>query len=377
MNSVKKNNAGFTLIELLITIVIIAVVAVPFVNSFIQAIQTNAKARKLQNATLAAQDIAEEFKAEPLSKLLDKYTYTTSKGDGQKFDVYTFKDVYIKGTDGEDFYATITLDPNTYVVDEDGNGINGASLPMFSDLYGGDTVVIYKQYIAADNSVKTLFAGVLEESELSSFDVKKAEKVCDVDIKCTEKENGSKYIYEYTITLNVKYIYNGKTSNASRKVITKSYGEDSRHSVYLLAPIFDDDTAVAIDEEGNYYSTDAINIAYEYSGETSRQPKFAFYIAEQNKKNGYDEEKLSRINPSNIKITYDSNESTLASYDSEDKLLKINTNVGKKVDDTVSTGGLTYTDEYLGKMLYYMLIDVRYNKKDGEVLTTFTTAKEE
>ena len=36
MDSIKKNNSGFTLIELLLTIVIIGIISVPFLNSFIQ-----------------------------------------------------------------------------------------------------------------------------------------------------------------------------------------------------------------------------------------------------------------------------------------------------------------------------------------------------
>lgn len=363
MNSIKKNNKGFTLIELLITIVIIGIVAVPFLNSFIQAMNNNVRARRLQNATLAAQSLAEEFKADTLSDLLEdyagKYTISTPT-DG--LDVYTFSNIKITGADGEDFYLNLELDPNV-VTDSDGNVVNGVSLPLFSSLYGGNTLMIFKQYVDPDPSANRATS----------------QKVCDISVKCKESSSGTEKIYTYTVDFSIYYILqDGSTTVPVNKTTSKSYKQDELQTAYLLAPVFDTYSVTGVDLDGNYYATDKINISYEYDGNTSTQPEFTFYFAEQTSVNKSDGIKLSRINPANVTVKIETEPSVmLESYNSKNNKFKINTNVGKRVAETVGDGTLTYSEDNIGKSLFLMNIEVRYGSETGEVLTTFTTTKEE
>lgn len=361
MNSIKKNNSGFTLVELLITIVIIGIVAVPFLNSFINAMDINVSARRLQNATLAAQDLAEEFKAEPLSELLDKYAYSiTSETD--KLDVYKFDTMQVEGIDGEDFFINLELDPNI-VYDADGECINGNALPMFSNLYGGDTLIMFKQYVEPDVTV----------------DRATHKKICNINVTCQENALADgKFSYTYTFELETMYEKSdGTRTSAIKKTVEKTYSDTDKHTAYLLAPVFDKYTETFTDVEGNYYATDTINIKYTYLGGADRQKDFTFYLAEQAKKNEGNPEKYSRLNPENINITYGSETKNINVYDSERNKFKINTNTGKKLDDTASEGSLTYDPNNISESLFLMTVEVRYRSEDGKVLTTFTTTKEE
>ena len=369
MNSIKKNNSGFTLIELLITIVIIGIIAVPFLNSFVQAMRINVEARRLQNATLAAQDLAEEFKAETISDLLNSSEYG-SKFEEQEYTVngkkvmgYQVSNIEVEGADGEDFFINVKLDPSA-VVDAAGTAVNGELLPLFSNLYGGDTLILFKQYVESD--------GTVNKTE--------HKKIANIDIICQETHiSGDNYSYKYTVSLEVRYEKNdGTSAGGSTKVVEKTYSGDDKHTMYLLASVFDKYTDTLTNgTEGNYYATDIINIKYTYLGDSERQKDFTFYLVEQAPKNMNDPEKVSRLNPNNINITYGSETKSLEDYESEDSKFKINTNVDKPHDNSVSTGSLTYDPNNVGESLFLMNIEVKYGKADGEVLTTFTTTKEE
>lgn len=72
----KNQNAGFSLIELLVAITILLIVTIPILHSFITASKTNAKAKKIMQATSTAQNIMEELKAYTLEELKTTYTLT-------------------------------------------------------------------------------------------------------------------------------------------------------------------------------------------------------------------------------------------------------------------------------------------------------------
>lgn len=368
MNSIKKNNSGFTLIELLITIVIIGIISIPFLNSFIQAINMNVEARRLQNATTAAQDLAEEFKADSLSDLLDKYAYTITTEAG-KLDVYKFKTMEVKGADGEKFFVDVELDPNI-VYDSTGACINGNTLPMFSNLFGGDTTIIFKQYVESDTSV-----------DKSTMD-----KTCNVDIVCTQNESAGVSTYSYEITLTINYTYktgSGTAPAAVTKKIEKTYSEDDKHTIYLLASVFDTYSNTLTDADLNYYASDKINITYQYNGDDTKQKDVTFYLAEQPRTSSKNNLLLSRLNPTNITVKVGTEIKNLTTYISEDSNFKINTNAGKRMEDTegekafATEGSLTYDPNNISQSLYMMNISVRYGSKDADVITTFTTTKEE
>ena len=82
-----KKNGGFTLVEILIAITILGIIVVPFMHSFVTASRTNAKSKKLQNATALASNLMEEIKANSIEDLAFQFNYPV-RGDGTtRFDI--------------------------------------------------------------------------------------------------------------------------------------------------------------------------------------------------------------------------------------------------------------------------------------------------
>ncbi len=65
-----KNNKGFSLVELLIGVAILGIIAIPLINIFIVSTNTFERSRKMGEATLVAQSIAESIEAETFSDIL-------------------------------------------------------------------------------------------------------------------------------------------------------------------------------------------------------------------------------------------------------------------------------------------------------------------
>ena len=55
----KDDNRGITLVELIVSIAILAIIVLPFLNAFVTATKTNVKARNKMNATHLATNIME------------------------------------------------------------------------------------------------------------------------------------------------------------------------------------------------------------------------------------------------------------------------------------------------------------------------------
>ena len=55
------NNNGFSFVELLVSITILAILVVPLLNSFVTAARTNAKAKRVLEATTAGQNLVEQI----------------------------------------------------------------------------------------------------------------------------------------------------------------------------------------------------------------------------------------------------------------------------------------------------------------------------
>ena len=66
----RAGNGGYSLVELLIAIVILGLIVGPLLHTFVTASGTSARSRKIGDATLAAQNIAEAAEANGLSSLL-------------------------------------------------------------------------------------------------------------------------------------------------------------------------------------------------------------------------------------------------------------------------------------------------------------------
>ncbi|MDD6186796.1 MAG: prepilin-type N-terminal cleavage/methylation domain-containing protein [Oscillospiraceae bacterium] len=85
----KKDNktGGFTLIEVIIAVTILAIITTPLLRMFTSAAKTNAKAKKVMQATTIAQNIVEDFKAYSMEDLSRKINNYNKDETGADFDI--------------------------------------------------------------------------------------------------------------------------------------------------------------------------------------------------------------------------------------------------------------------------------------------------
>ena len=372
--SKKLNNKGMSLVEILVTVAIIAIIAAPLINSFLNAMQVNSKARTIQNGTAVAQDTAELFKVFDVATLVDSYeadgvtvTYDDATG------VYTFEGIEAAGADGESFVVDVKLDPTQYKTDA-GSGkveVNDVNLPVFSGLYGSDCIMLYRQYAGPDEQLAELFAGKLEADILENINTvavrQDITKSSVVNIVCDYDSMTGKYLY--TVNLEITYTYDNTTPVYAVKMLEKSYNENEIHNIYMLCPIFDRFSIEA--GNGFYYNTDKIQINYTYNGAPEYKHDMYFYIAEQNMTNMLPGQTFQeRINPRNVYI----NGVQYTEYANEYNNLKVYTNIGDNDASFENKYSLTYGDYNTGTALYEMSVEVRLEGEDN-VVTTFTTSK--
>lgn len=109
-------NAGYTLVELLIAVTILAIVAVPLMHAFVSSARTNAKARKLSQATTAAWNVMEEIKAAPLEDILEASVQETELPEGREGPCFiSYRYDYGKVTvDRRELTAEVLLSASAY-----------------------------------------------------------------------------------------------------------------------------------------------------------------------------------------------------------------------------------------------------------------------
>ena len=138
----KQHNKGFSLVEVLVTILIVALLCTPLIKSFVVSANVNKKAKRIQNATDAAQSVAEYFSANPLAalkKLVDDDDYSEIK-DPDGNDVITYNNVrdwrksassgYFEGAGGEKFYIDVTMTGRK----------DSYNVPALKDFYGNNSI---------------------------------------------------------------------------------------------------------------------------------------------------------------------------------------------------------------------------------------------
>lgn len=112
---VERKNGGFTLVEILIAITILGIIIVPFMHSFVTASRTNAKAKKLQNATALGTNLMEEIKANSIEELAFQFNYPVKNDEegnaaGSRFDIMdasSFNSVEEVILDGEEYKSVL------------------------------------------------------------------------------------------------------------------------------------------------------------------------------------------------------------------------------------------------------------------------------
>lgn len=377
----KKNNKGVSLVEVLVTLAVVVIMAGPLINGFLNAMGVNSNARTIQNGTTVGQDLVEEFEALPVEQLCgiyEEYLPEDFLATYEEGDILTFTGIPVDGPNGEKFEVDITLDPTAYNADGDKINVNNVELPGMSSLYASNSIMLYKDYVDADDDLKNLFAatGELDNDILENLNTnaqrQKMSKATNIKVKCAYNDVSDKY--DYDIEMEMSYLYKKSATDVvtvteERLVEDMIFDGDQTHTIYLVCPVFDIYTWASVG--GVSYATDSINIEYVYHGMPEDKKDVYFYLAEQEVNNKTHPNIRQRINPTNVKVkeleTVYSITDASKKFDRESTIM-LNTNIGK------DTADLTYVNQVSGIALYDMDVQVRL-AGDSKVIAEFTSSK--
>lgn len=81
MRKLRDDDRGITLVELIVSIAILAIIVLPFLNSFVMAAKTNAKSKNELNATHLAENIMEGVEKNSMKTLAYQFNYPSEGFD--------------------------------------------------------------------------------------------------------------------------------------------------------------------------------------------------------------------------------------------------------------------------------------------------------
>jgi prepilin-type N-terminal cleavage/methylation domain-containing protein len=380
----KMNNSGLTLLEIIVTIAVIALVSIPFLNSFATGMRINNDARYTADAQQTAQDVAEVFNTMSLEDIVktygddpsyvddaDKYTSTFKYGlesDAEDSDIH-----YVKGGANEKFYieAEIEADPTT---DSAFDFLaNTTTVPIMGNINDSGTIMIYDKYKRDDGDLGT------------------SKKYAIINIDTVYKSD-TEYIMKVTMETH-KDTRNGDLVGSVQNIKTVTVGADEDLPLIYIIPTiydrYDASGASTIDSE------DQIEIQYNYDKTydapgTQEKPCHVFLIQQNteqlNASGGMMSGTHVKLKDANIHYLIGTTlGDTTNKYPLGTKLYLYSNidNFGQWVttglseDEKKTDGRYTFnklTDNgKLVKSIYQLKITVREGSKTGRVVSTLTT----
>ena len=375
---IKKNNEGVSLVEVLVTIAMILIIAGPLINSFLNAKSVNSNARVIQNGTIVAQDVAEEFEALPIEQLTAAALYggnLDSDAMASNPGTYVFKDIEVIGANNEKFYVDVTLDPTPYSLPSgDKNQVNNVSIPGMSSLYASDAIMLYKYYTSADEGLKELFGSRLYPEELSqlynSAYRRNLSKRTEIRVNCRYDSDTRKYDYDVKLTMTYSYKRTATeiiTAQEIKAIDDVMFTGEQEHNIYLVCPIFD---LLSTETYGDCYATDKIDLLYNYTGPDAAKKDVHFYLVEQTAKNLINDTRNQKLKLENISYNTLPLSMGTYNYNNTNTHFKIHTNIAG--GSSANLQGITYTDKTSGIAMYEMMVQVKHKDK---VVAEFKSAK--
>ena len=324
----KLNNAGFSLVEVLVAMAVLAILSVPVLSSFTNAARINHKARKEENANTVAADIVEQFKSVSMSEILSDYDGRYTEGSNGSY-IFTESKT---GANGEGYKVVTELEPGRYKAgDEDDKNYNNN---INSYVNSVKNFVLREDLYSYDAQAEKKFAEVYT----AGFDRTNIKKVTNikVEVKHSESEENASGgavddgidAYYQRVTVSFEYRYNNNEADVYKPdpiVYPNNYfraaasGSNSYRisttlannlkDVYVFYAPYDRYSHTTVDGDGSkYYSSDKINITYDYSNEAYvKYDGCNVFIIQQTSRNENNDNIKMALNRANVSLAINGN----------------------------------------------------------------------
>lgn len=212
MKKLKKiDNGGFSLVELLVAVVILGLIVAPLLQTFVTASGTAARSRKMGDATLASQNIAETIEAEDLTALLSDPDSILGAGAALDEPYLPNQVNYMIGSNGDynvsagksKFHAKISFNAQPTNNDDAFKNINAEKITDYSNM---DAVFAQSSDIATDPDEQA-YSAFSEEIQASDLNVSSVRRTIDLTVGYFVKEDGTEDTSKIAATLEYKYQY--------------------------------------------------------------------------------------------------------------------------------------------------------------------------
>lgn len=206
--SMINNQEGFSLVELLVAITILAIIVLPFLNSFVTASKTNSKAREQLVATTVAQNVMEEIKATSIEALEkdDNFVFDDTL---KKYVVTYDGDQTFMRVNGKGYNARVLFDANAYKKAE------GAANDLYNDQKVADISDMniledgfYVQYGEQDRTYAQAITDEINSNSVTlDMVLKNMSRTVTFDVTSTISGNDN----IATVVMTCQYNYQGHT----------------------------------------------------------------------------------------------------------------------------------------------------------------------
>lgn len=277
----KLNNAGLSLVEVIVTMVVIAIISVPIIKSFVTTARVNHSARRLQNATDVAQQVAERFETIELDTLLSDYASNVTYDGNPDVKIkpeYNFEDIPMTGAEGENFSVSVKMTSA---------GHDFFDIPSLKNLYGANKCLCFRQINKYDNRALLTF-GVADGSNVMKT------------TKIIVKNSVDSRQYDYKVL--VEYRYGSQVLTYENVIESRKLkdGEENFPTLYVMYEPLDKVNG----KNAGTGSNDKVEIHYEIDTPTAVKEPMRIYFLTQGEIDEFGSYLPMYVNESHIKLIH-------------------------------------------------------------------------
>ncbi len=278
MRKLRDDDRGITLVELIVSIAILAIIVLPFLNSFVTAAKTNAKSRNQLNATHLAENIMEGIEKNSMRSLAYQFNYPSEGFDvADGFDMSTngsnSQELLLSTNSGGDIvYSSVVKLENidSEITDDEKDS------HITSSIHKTDTTATINDtnkwsFIENTTSHKYYFymtnvkSGTKSYNALVTMDAR-ADEATDTDGNVDEANSGQKTKYNTTPIADLSAMDFDHDAIATDKITFKDLSTELTNDSLVTGEILQSDVTrtITIDIEKSTNTKVSVSYSYKY-----------------------------------------------------------------------------------------------------------------